>query len=225
MDKINSNNPKKNSEPEESKTEEKTKLETEEQTKLETEEQTKLEQTKLETEEQSKPEEIKGREIEEIILSQKEYQELKEKADKFTESNDKILRLQADFSNIRKRWEKEKQEFIKFANEELLLEILKIVDDFERSLEMSRPKKEEISVLFQGMEMILKNIHELLKKHEVFSMETKGKIFDPNFHEALMQTEKEDVPEKTILEEFQKGYMIQNKVLRVARVQISCKKS
>ena len=136
---------------------------------------------------------------------------------------DRYLRLQADFENTRKRWERDKQDFIKFANEEIITSLLNIVDDLERSLHLANNKESDAFV--KGIQMILTQMHDLLKKYGVIAIDARGKIFNPHFHEALMQEEIEDIPENTITEEFQKGYMIQNRVIRTAKVKVSKKKS
>jgi len=98
--------------------------------------------------------------------------------------------MQADFDNVRKRWERERQEFAKYANEELLCDMLNIVDELERSLELSQQKKENYEAFVRGVEMILAHLHDLLKKYGVTCMEAQGKSFDPQHHEALLTVEK-----------------------------------
>ncbi len=156
-----------------------------------------------------------------VLISEEEYQELKQKSSEYWE---RLIRLQADFDNARKRWERDKQETMRFAQEEVLAKLLGIVDDFERSLKASPNKPEDTPVFVKGVEMIFSHLQELLKKNGVTAMDVKGKIFNPNYHEPLMIIEKDDVPENTILEEYQRGYFINNKVLRIAKVQLSKKK-
>ncbi|HOU35873.1 MAG TPA: nucleotide exchange factor GrpE [Candidatus Omnitrophota bacterium] len=159
-----------------------------------------------------------------VTITAAEYEQLKADAQKASENAEKIIRMQADFENIRKRWERERQEFAKFANEELLCDILNIVDELERSLELSQQKSENYAAFLKGVEMILAHIHDLLKKHGVTCMDAQGKCFDPQYHEALMTVEKDDCPEHTIIDEMQKGYMMHDRVLRTAKVQVSRKK-
>ncbi|MBP6920348.1 MAG: nucleotide exchange factor GrpE [Candidatus Omnitrophica bacterium] len=159
-----------------------------------------------------------------VTVPEQEYNRLKADAQKAAENADRVLRLQADFENVRKRWERERQEFAKFANEELLCDMLNIVDELERSLELSQQKNENYQAFLKGVEMILAHIHDLLKKHGVVCMEAQGKCFDPQYHEALMTVEKDDCPEHTIVDEMQKGYMMNDRVLRTAKVQVSRKK-
>jgi molecular chaperone GrpE len=160
-----------------------------------------------------------------VTISEAEYKQLKEAAQKTNEYVDKIMRQQAEFDNVRKRWDRERSEFTKFANEEVLCDMLNIVDELERSLELSQQKSENYEAFIKGVEMILAHLHDLLKKNGVKCMEAQGKCFDPQYHEALMTVEKDDCPEHTIVDEMQKGYMINDRVLRTAKVQVSRKKT
>lgn len=158
-----------------------------------------------------------------ITLSESEYLKLKEEAEKSKEYWDRLLRLQAEFENARKRWEKEKQDFIKFANEGVILELLNILDELERAVELAQTQHQDFSAFLKGIEMILAHLYELLKEYGVKPIEAIGKTFDPHYHEAMMQVEDKDVPENTILEEFQKGYLLNERVIRTAKVKVSRK--
>jgi len=160
-----------------------------------------------------------------VTIPESEYAQLKADAQKAGENAEKIIRLQADFENVRKRWERERADFTKFANEELLCDMLNIVDELERSLELSQQKSENYAAFIKGVEMILAHLHDLMKKNGVKCMEAQGKCFDPQYHEALMTVEKDDCPEHTIVDEMQKGYMMNDRVLRTAKVQVSRKKA
>ncbi|MDD5506400.1 MAG: nucleotide exchange factor GrpE, partial [Candidatus Omnitrophica bacterium] len=158
-----------------------------------------------------------------ITLKESEYLSLKEEAGKVKESWDKLLRLQADFENTRKRLEKEKQDFIKFANEGIILELLNVLDDLERTIELAESGHQDLSSFLKGVEMILSHLYEMLKEYGVKPIEAKGKIFDPHLHEALMQAENAELPEHTIVEEMQKGYMLNDRVIRTSKVKVSKK--
>jgi len=158
-----------------------------------------------------------------ITLKEPEYLKLKEEAERCAESWDKLLRVQADFENTRKRLEREKQDFIKFANEGLILELLNILDDLERVVDLAESKNQDMSAFLKGVEMILAHIYEMLKEHGVKPVDAKGKLFDPNFHEALMQVENKELPEHTVVEELQKGYLLNERVIRTAKVKVSKK--
>jgi len=158
-----------------------------------------------------------------VSLKESEYLKLKEDAAKAGEYWDRILRLQADFENTRKRLEKDKQDFAKFANEGIVLELLNILDDLERAVDLAESKHQDLPGFLKGVEMILAHLYELLKEYGVRPIEAKGKPFDPHYHEALMQIEDKNIPEHTIVEEMQKGYLLNDKVIRTVKVKVSKK--
>ena len=157
-----------------------------------------------------------------ILLSFDEFKALEEKAAKSEEYFDKLLRIQADFDNYKKRLERERAEFIKFANAEIIYEILKILDDFERAVEAGK-KKHDFDVLHKGIELIWIDFKEFLKQKGLEEIEAKGKPFDPHEHDAMMQEETEEHPENYVVEEFQKGYKLNDRVIRPAKVKVSKK--
>lgn len=159
-----------------------------------------------------------------ILLRMDEYTALKEKAQKADEYFDRVLRLQADFDNYKKRLDKERLEFIKFANEELILEMLTILDDFERAVESGKASH-DFDILYKGIEMISNDLKEFLKKNGVQEIESKGRPFNPNEHEAMMQEETDAHPENHVIEEFQKGYTLNGRVIRPAKVKVAKKLS
>ncbi|MFH0732545.1 MAG: nucleotide exchange factor GrpE [Candidatus Omnitrophota bacterium] len=138
---------------------------------------------------------------------------------------DKYLRLLAEFDNVRKRMEKDKQDFVKFANESIILELLNVLDDLERAVELAETRHQDLSVFLKGIEMVMAHLYEMLKENGVRPIEAKDKPFDPHFHEALMEIKNEKVPEHTVLEELQKGYLLNDKVIRTAKVKVSKKES
>ncbi len=158
-----------------------------------------------------------------VTLKEPEYLKLKEEADKAKELSDNILRLQADFENTRKRLERERQEFVKFANEGIILELLNILDDLERSVNLAETQKQDLTGFLKGVEMILAHLYEMLKEYGVKPIESVGKLFDPHYHEALLQVEDKDLPEHTVVEELQKGYLLNERVVRTAKVKVSKK--
>lgn len=165
----------------------------------------------------------KAEEEKTVILKESEFLKIEAQAQKAQENWDKLLRLQAEFDNARKRWDRDRNEFTRFANEDLICDILTIVDELERSVELSRQKHEDHVAFLKGVEMILAHLHDLLKKNGVSGIQAKGKCFDPNYHEALMQVETEDLPENTVVEEMQKGYTLKDRVIRASKVQVSKK--
>jgi len=182
-----------------------------------------MEEAKQNQQENKKPEEAKPKEEKVVSLKESEYLKLKEEADKAKEYWDRLLRLQADFENTRKRLEREKNDFIKFANEDIVLELLSILDDLERTVELAQSKHQDLAAFLKGVEMILAHLYEMLKEQGVKPIEANGKIFDPNYHEALMQVEAKDVPEHTVVEELQKGYLLNDRLIRTAKVKVAKK--
>ena len=137
---------------------------------------------------------------------------------------DQYIRLYAEFENARKRMERERQEFVKYANEGLLTEFLNILDNLERSVEAAQARHEDYEAFLKGVEMIMAQIHEMLKRNGVKPIEAKNKIFDPHSHEVLFQEESDAVEEGTVLEELQKGYTLGDRVIRTSKVKVAKKK-
>ncbi|MGL5257551.1 MAG: nucleotide exchange factor GrpE [Proteocatella sp.] len=155
-----------------------------------------------------------------------DFAKAKSKKDKHSEALEKakqeidelkvtVQRTQADFMNFKRRTEKEKQDITVFANEKILVELLGVLDNLERALSTFEDKG---SSMYSGVEMIKNQISELLKKYEVEEIATDGK-FDPNFHHAVMQESGDE--SDMILEVFQKGYKLKEKVIRPAMVKVS----
>jgi molecular chaperone GrpE len=153
-----------------------------------------------------------------IKIKESEYQALvKEAAD----YKDKWVRLYAEFENVRKRLDREKSEFIKYANEGLLSEFLNILDDLERTVHAANSKHQDYEGFLKGVEMVMAHVYDLLKKNSVKPIEAFGKKFDPHCHEALMQQETAEHEEGIILEEFQKGYYLGDRVIRTTKVKVA----
>lgn len=137
------------------------------------------------------------------------------------EINDKYLRLYAEFENYKKRVNKDKEEIFKYGNESLLYELLPVIDNLEMALKHAMNSVSE--GLVQGVEITLKELQRTLEKFGLSPIEANGKPFDPLVHHAMTQVEKDDVDEKTVVEEFRKGYMFRDKVLRPSLVGVSKK--
>ncbi|MFH1093500.1 MAG: nucleotide exchange factor GrpE [Candidatus Omnitrophota bacterium] len=152
-----------------------------------------------------------------VTIAEEEYALLLEKEKEVTE---KMLRQQAEIENTRKRIERDKIGFLKFSNEQIISELIPFVDDFKRAFAAADQTK-EFDVLHKGVEMILKRLMELLKNKGVTEIEARGKPFDPAFHEALMQVVSDEYPENTVIEELEKGYLLNERVLRTAKVKVA----
>lgn len=160
--------------------------------------------------------------VSEIVIPLEEYQRLTECQGQMQEYSDKLLRLHADFDNYKKRASKEKEQFVKYANEGLIFELINVLDNFERAFE-SANAMDDFASLHQGVEMILKQVDDLLKKNGVKKIECVGKNYDPTEQEAIAHVETEEFPENTVVEEVQKGYKVENKLIRPAIVKVAKK--
>jgi molecular chaperone GrpE len=150
--------------------------------------------------------------------SEKEVQRLTEE---LAAKGDAFLRLTAEYQNYRRRVEKEKQELIKFGNEKLVVDLLKVLDNFDRALSSVDYDCEENKNLISGIEMIRKSLSDLLKDYGVDTIEAVGQLFDPVMHHAVMTEAAEGVAPDTVLDEFQKGYTLNQKVIRPSMVKVS----
>ncbi|MFH1504717.1 MAG: nucleotide exchange factor GrpE [Candidatus Omnitrophota bacterium] len=137
---------------------------------------------------------------------------------------DKYLRLQADFDNYRKRSYKEKIEFIKYANEMLILELLDILDNFERGIKAADQKK-DFDLLHQGVDMTAKQLHTLLESKGLKKIKAVGEKFDPHLHEPMEVVEEEGAEEDIVIEEMQSGYTLNNRIIRAVKVKVKKGKS
>ena len=143
--------------------------------------------------------------------------------EEFQELNDKYLRLYAEFETYKRRVNKDKEELIKYGNEVLLNELLPIIDSLELALKHASDDVSEGIV--QGVEITLKELNKTLEKFGLRPIEADGRPFDPTVHHAMTQVVRDDVEENTVTEEFRKGYMLKEKVLRPSLVAVSKKSS
>lgn len=155
-----------------------------------------------------------------------ELQSVKEELRKAKESSEgslsKLKYLMADFDNYRKQMEKQAATKVETAKAELLLKFLNIRDDYLRALSVAKKAKTE-AVVIEGLEGILKNIDSFLASEGVREIETVGTPFDPNVHDAIAYSARDDVDENTVTAEIRKGYMLNSKVLRPSMVEIAKK--
>ena len=132
---------------------------------------------------------------------------------------DKFLRERADLENLRKRFQKEKEELFKYGNENLIHEILPSVDNLERALEHAGD--DNASAILEGVKMTLSMLLSALKKFGANPIEAKGAVFDSAFHQAMAQVETADQEPNTVVQELQKGYMLNDRLLRPAMVTVA----
>ncbi|MBV9176278.1 MAG: nucleotide exchange factor GrpE [Nitrososphaeraceae archaeon] len=161
---------------------------------------------------------------EELSKVKEELDLVREELYKARESSDnnlnKLKYMMADFDNYRKQMEKQTASKVESTRAEVLLKFLNIRDDYLRALEIAKQSKSE-AVVIEGLEAILKNLDSILKSEGIMEIETVGTPFDPNIHDAISYSYHDDVPENTVTSEIRKGYMLNNKVLRPAIVEIS----
>lgn len=134
------------------------------------------------------------------------------------EKSDRILRLQADFENFRRRTAKEKEELATVITQNILGDLLPLLDNFERAMAVEQTDGEAFQ---KGVEMIFTQLREVLDKHGLQSIEAEGQTFDPKFHQAVMRVEDSDAPDGTITQVLQKGYQAKGRVIRPAMVQVA----
>lgn len=145
--------------------------------------------------------------------------EITEKSQKIEELTDTLKRLQAEFENHKKRTDKEKLECMKYAQGELMLKLLPVLDSFEIALKNTKDHEKFI----KGMEMVYAQLYSTLEAEGLRPIKAVGGKFDPFKHEVLMK-EESDKDEDIVLDELQKGYMLNDRVLRHSKVKISCMK-
>ena len=156
--------------------------------------------------------------VEEELLETKKIAQEKDKL--YKEYLGRLERLQADFENYKKRQEKKQKEFIEFANEGLINDLLSVIDNLERALDSNKNVK-NTKAIEEGINNTLKEFMNILSKEGVKPMQSIGHRFDPYKHEAVMKIETDKHSEDKVTEEFQKGYYIKSKVLRPAMVKVA----
>ncbi|MEM2873823.1 MAG: nucleotide exchange factor GrpE [Nitrososphaerales archaeon] len=145
---------------------------------------------------------------------------LKEEHDRAEDYLNKLKYLQADFENFQKRVNREMHDLVKYGNERLIVKLLNIVDDLERSIKFSKESDNKES-LIEGVEMVLRSLKEILRKEGLEEIEAVGKNFDPNLHEAVAHVQTNDYPVNTVIEEIRKGYLLNGKLIRPSMVKVA----
>lgn len=174
---------------------------------------------------EEKPVNVKQEELEtsqngEVGVTGNSEKELETVKKQLEQEKDRCLRLNAEFENQRKRSQKEKEEFVKYANEKLIIELIDIMESLERGLENAKGSS-STEKLIMGVELIYKQFKNVLQKNGLVPIKALGEKFDPYKHEAMMQTPSDDDEGDMILEEFSRGYMLNNKVIRYSKVRVS----
>jgi molecular chaperone GrpE len=142
--------------------------------------------------------------------------------DQLNAQKEKVLRLSAEFENFKKRKQREIDEFKKFANETVFRQLLSVVDNLERAIDSATEAAEEVSLL-EGVKLTHKELLKLFESFNVTLVEAENQSFDPNFHQAVTHAQNNDVPDNTVTNVLQKGYMLHDRLLRPAMVVVSKK--
>ncbi|OES44319.1 nucleotide exchange factor GrpE [Domibacillus iocasae] len=154
--------------------------------------------------------------IEEVMEESKEEQLQKQ----LDESEDRYLRLRADFDNFRRRANLDREAIEKYRAQKLVTELLPVLDNFERALQVT-PEHDETKSVLQGMEMVYKTLVTALEGEGVETIETVGKPFDPTVHQAVMTDSDESAEPNSVLAELQKGYKLKDRVIRPSMVKVN----
>jgi molecular chaperone GrpE len=175
-------------------------------------------------EKDKKQEEIMNEEKQEPIKAQNEIIELEEKIKSLEqqaeEYKDKLLRKAAEFENYKRRSENDQLNLINYSGENLIIKLLPVIDDFERSLQ-HMGKAKDVDSIKDGIKLVYDKFLKILEDQGVKKIEAKGQPFDVNYHEALMQRKDDSVPAHTVLDELEKGYLYKDRVIRHTKVVVS----
>ncbi|MED4312277.1 nucleotide exchange factor GrpE [Heyndrickxia coagulans] len=151
---------------------------------------------------------------------EKAKEEIEKLRNELEQAENRYLRLRADFDNYRRRVNLDREAAEKYRAQDLIVNLLPALDNFERALSMAE-RNEHTAQLLDGMEMVYRSILEALKKEGAEPIEAIGKEFDPHYHQAIMQGREEGTASNVVIEEFQKGYMLKDRVIRPSMVKVN----
>ncbi len=166
--------------------------------------------------------ETKGKDM--VTVTKEEYEKLM----KSKEAQDKLLYVYAEFENFKKRTARDLQQQMTYANEKLIKEVLPIIDNLcrakDHACEDGKKTEERFAKFLEGIDLILKQLKDTLGKFGVEELSSVGEKFDPNFHEAMEQVESDEHDNGDVVNEYQKGYMFNGRVIRPSKVSVATKK-
>lgn len=165
-----------------------------------------------------KDDDVKANDEEKIEITKEEVMELNKK---ITEQEQKFLRAQADLVNYRKRKDEEVERLLKFANEDLIIELLPVLDNFERAIALDTLKNADLTKFKDGIIMVYNSLKGVLEKYGVKEIEALDKPFDPMYHQAVTTKTNDEKEKDLVLQVFQKGYTFKDKVIRPAMVEVN----
>lgn len=155
-----------------------------------------------------------------VVLSKQEYDDLQKRLAELEALKERLLHSAADFENAKKRLTRERDEFVKFSQENLVRDILPVLDNFERALSHAGEGGEaNLKGIVAGVEMVRKQLFEILKNQGLKKLQTKGEKFDPHHHESVGYVH-ESGPEDVVVDEVESGYMLHDRLLRAAKVRV-----
>src|SRR5215469_3772726 len=162
--------------------------------------------------------------VEATTITTEQLEELKARAEKEDDNWERLLRTTADFDNFKKRAAREKQEAIRYANEELLEKLIPVMDNFDAALSAAKTSQGDNAQSLQtGVAMIFQQLRKVLTESGLEEVDAAGQKFDPNLHEAVSQQETKDVPEGQVVQQLRKGYKLRDRLLRPATVIVAKK--
>jgi len=179
------------------------------------------EQIEVQTEETEETEEVKPPESEELDPTARLQKELETARSEAAEYYDRWVRRTAELENYKKRMSRQFEEVIRGANENLLEQLLPVLDNFERALDHAQQEKNNTASFIQGVQLIFDQFKKVLEQVGLRPMEAEGQPFDPAYHDAMMQMESKDHEPGTVLKVVEPGYLLNDRVLRHAKVVVS----
>ena len=160
-----------------------------------------------------------------IMLSAEEYEQLKNAKAESDEKQKQMLYKMAEYDNLKKRADREKKDFLKYANESLVKDLVPVLDSIDQAVGAAQEAEietaEGFTALREGVELIQKQLLGSLEKRGVSVIDTEGEIFDPQKHEAVSMAPSDNVPQNNIIQAFQKGYTLHDRVIRPSMVVVS----
>ena len=160
-----------------------------------------------------------------IMLSAEEYEQLKSAKAESDEKQKQMLYKMAEYDNLKKRADREKKDFLKYANESLVKDLVPVLDSIDQAVGAAQEAEietaEGFTALREGVELIQKQLLGSLEKRGVSVIDTEGEIFDPQKHEAVSMAPSDNVPQNNIIQAFQKGYTLHDRVIRPSMVVVS----
>jgi molecular chaperone GrpE len=145
---------------------------------------------------------------------------LEEKTRESQENHERFLRARADLDNVKKRFQREKEDILRYASQSVIEKLLPVIDNFTRAREAALQSR-DFDGLCQGVEMIESKLMEILENEGVTAIDPLHEPFDPRYHEPLMVEDNSDWPDNTVIEVFQKGYLMKGKLIRPSLVKVS----